>query len=438
MPTQKHIFAFWLGYAAEQVADWFFGARAKVTRPRNIMLLLLVVAAFASGVVGAEAPVPTYPVEQVIPRVSDAVNAALTRLSSGGLNGMGAAISAFFLIALMAWTALKTMAGGKGFGELIGEWIPIWVSFAFVYVFLNQAGANAITRTMDAIATTIGGQSMSSLSSAIDVVAKPLIRSIITVSDMPMLTDIDAFSPSTWVPFATASLGTIIAKAITVIFLLISAVVGMAHVIMSFITLQLVLYLAPVMVPFLMFKPMSWLFDAWLRFLLGACMMKIVLAFMLIAASGVLAAMSGVQAELARAAEAASPTDQMVADLLLHAVMMIFALLSTLLIQQVPSIATGILSGGAGSTGFGGIKGLTQSPSGRLASDAPKAAAGATGRAGAGAVRAGAGARAGFQAGRSLKPGDAGDRTKVAAKAYQASYDRARATTHGPTLPKGR
>lgn len=436
--SPNQIFAFWVGYAAEQAAAWLLGARAKIARPRNILLLLLAVTAFASGFVEAQAPAPTYPVEQVIPRVSDAVNAALSKLGGGGLNSMGAAISAFFLIALMVWTALKTMAGGKGLGELIGEWVPIWVSFAFVYAFLNQAGAAAITSTMDAIATAIGGQSMSSLSSAIDVVAKPLIRSIITVSEMPMMTEVDAFSPSTWVPFATASIGTIITKAITVIFLLISSVIGMATVIMSFISLQLVLFLAPVMVPFLMFKPMSWLFDSWLRFLLGACMMKIVLAFMLIAAAGVLGAMGGVQAELAKAAETASPSDQAVADLLLHAVMMIFALLSTLLIMQVPSIATGILSGGAGSTGFGGIKGLTQSPSARITNDVPSAAAAATGRAGLGAVRAGAGARAGFEAGRGLQHGNTGDRTKLAGKAYQAMYDRARATTHGPMLPKGR
>jgi type IV secretory pathway VirB6-like protein len=212
----------------------------------------------------------------------------------------------------------------------------------------------------------------------------------------------------------------------------------MATVIMSFISLKLVLFLAPVMVPFIMFKPMTWLFDSWLKFLLGACMMKIVLAFMLLAAQAILGAMALVQAEMAAAAANVDPTAAAVADLFVHAMMMIFALLSTLLLMQVPAIATGLLSGGAGGTGFGGIKGLTQSPSARTANDTGEFAAkkGWSGvKKGAGA---GEGAYSGYKAGRSLSHSDPGDRKGGQRDAYEAMYNRARAGTHGPMVPKGR
>lgn len=437
--SANQIFAFWTGYVVEQALCWLLGAKQRLARPRNVLMLLLVASAFASTFVDAQpAAAPGLDAGSIVPRISEAVDAALNRLGEGTLNGMGATISAFFLVALMVWTSLKTMAGGKGLGDLIGEWVPIWVSFAFVYAFLNQAGAAAITGTMDAIATAIGGANMSTLSSAIDVVARPVLSAIVEVASMPLVSDAEFFSPSTWVPALAANLGTFITKLITVVFLLVAAVAGMATVIMSFISLKLVLFLAPVMVPFIMFKPMTWLFDSWLRFLLGACMMKIVLAFMLLAAQAILGAMALVQAEMAAAAANVEPGAAMVADLFVHAMMMIFALLSTLLLLQVPAISTGLLSGSAGGGGFSGIKGLTQSPSSKATQEVGGSAASGSARGVAGTVKAGEGAYAGYSAGRGLAQSNAGDRKGVQGKAYEAMYNRARATTHGPLVPKGR
>lgn len=218
----NQIFAFWAGYVVEQAMNWLLGAKQKLARPRNVLMLLLVVSAFASSFVDAQpAAAPGLDAGSIVPRISEAVDTALNRLGEGTLNSMGATIAAFFLVALMVWTALKTMAGGKGLGDLIGEWVPIWVSFAFVYAFLNQAGAAAITGTMDAIATAIGGANMSTLSSAIDVVARPVLGAIVEVASMPLVSDAEFFSPSTWVPALAANLGTLITKLITVVFLLV-------------------------------------------------------------------------------------------------------------------------------------------------------------------------------------------------------------------------
>jgi hypothetical protein len=207
---------------------------------------------------------------------------------------------------------------------------------------------------------------------------------------------------------------------------------------MSFISLKLVLFLAPVMVPFVMFKPMAWLFDSWLKFLLGACMMKIVLAFMLRAAEAILGAMALVQTQMAAAAANAAPGEAMIADLFVHSMMMIFALLSTLLLLQVPSIATGLISGGAGSTGFSGIKGLTQSPSGRITSASLQGAAAAGGNTARAIGNGVVGGWSGHKDARGLKGMNTGSRTGVRKAAYEASFNRTAANTHGPMLPKGR
>jgi len=135
---------------------------------------------------------------------------------------------------------------------------------------------------------------------------------------------------------------------------------------MAYISIQLVLALAPVMVPFLMFKPMTWMFDSWLRFLLGACMLKIVLAFLLNVAAGLLTAMSSLALAHYNEAKNAAPMETLQTDIVLLGLMIVFALLAGLLVHQAPSIATGLLSGSAGGVGFSGIKGVTQSASGRI------------------------------------------------------------------------
>lgn len=438
MVTSREIFAFWAGVAAENIYNWLMGLRGTMVRPRNVLLAVLVASAFAASFVDAQTSTPALSPVDVVPRVTEAIDGALSKLASGALSGMGATISAFFLVAMMVWTAVKTMASGKGVGELLGEWVPIWVSFAFVYAFLNHAGGAAITATMDSIAKAIGGGSMSTLSSALAVVTTPVFEAILQVAKMPMLTEI-GWDLSTWAPFLAAGLTTIITKIVTVIFLLTAAVAGMASVIMSFISLQLVLFLAPVMVPFVMFKPTTWIFDSWLKFLLGAAMMKIVLAFMLTAVSGVLGAMSTLAGQMALDSKNLSSTDQLMVDLLIHAMMMIFALLSTLLLLQVPSIATGLISGGAGSTGFSGIKGLTQSPSGKITNAPLQGTTYGAAKGGATAAKDGlnygVGRWSGHKQGSSLQQSDVGTRTGARKAGFEAGYRSARGKVHGPVIP---
>ncbi len=374
------IFGFWIGRVAELAVEWLADKRARLLRPRNLVLAVVFLAAFASALVGAQdggngpSPAPTasasYDVgmQQLVPRVSEAIDQALQKLANGNLKEMGNLIAGFFLIALMVWTTVKTMAGGKGFGELIGEWVPIWVSFAFVYAFLDRSAAQGIEAFMTSVGTALGGGQMGTLSAALQTVSNPVFSAIATVTETPASDIGSALSPSSWLPAGAAMIGRLLAQGLTILFLVIAAVGGMATVIMSFVSLTLVLALAPIMVPFFMFKPLSWIFDSWLRFLLGACMMKIVLAFLLTAAAAMLSSLSQVQAQMVAEMAAAQASEKMTADLLLHAMMMIISLLSTLMLMQVPSIATGLLSGSSGSTGFGGIKGFTQSVSGRMSS----------------------------------------------------------------------
>jgi hypothetical protein len=88
-------------------------------------------------------------------------------------------------------------------------------------------------------------------------------------------------------------------------------------------------------------------------------MLKIVLAFLLNVVAGLLTVMSDLATKYFSEAQGASASETFAADVLLLGLMLVFALLATLLLTQAPAIAGGLLSGNAGSVGFGGLRSLS-------------------------------------------------------------------------------
>lgn len=377
MGPGSDVFAHLLGALAEWLATVALRAREQLGKRRNFArAVLIVLAAACSFAFSQQAPTPqsttttsstySFDRDKVLSDISTAVQTKLDELKANSrLQGFGTTITAFFLVAMLVWTSVKTMATGKGFGELIGEWVPIFVAFGIVNLFLDQSAGDMIVSTMNMIGSAIGGANMSSLDAAIKAGADPIFRAIAAVVDQPRVTSAADSGSSVLgaLSWLGASLGSMVmsvgAKIVTAFLLVVAGVIMVAHIIMGFISVQLVLALAPVMVPFLMFRPLAWLFDSWLKFLLGSCMLKIVVAFLLNVVAGLLTAMNGLAAQYFQDAQGASASETFQTDVLLLGLMLVFALLATLLLMQAPSIANGLLSGSAGSVGFGGLKGVS-------------------------------------------------------------------------------
>lgn len=396
------------------VADSVFGAAAALVRliSRRWIFFAFCLAAGASGLVlgqagdpmgtgfgaienAAEAarnapPTPTasnyvFDQEVIIRQISSSVMNAVNNLKDNQkLDSFGKTTTAFFLVLMLVWTSVKSLTAGKGIGELVGEWVPVFVSFGIVTLFLDKGASGLIVSTMDSIAGAIAGSSMTSLEASIRSIAQPVFRSLAAVIEQPRITEGAAatgFLES--VTLLGAGLASMImslgAKLITGFVLVVVATVCMAHIIMGWISVQLVLALAPVMVPFLMFKPLEWLFQSWLKFLLGACMLKIVVAVLINIVAAMLSGMNSLASTVAADARNASGLQTLQADVMLLGMMMLFAVLAAMLVAQAPGLATGLLAGSAGDGGFKGIKGL----SGGAAGKAANAAGISTGSAGA-------------------------------------------------------
>ena len=196
----RYLLAHVLGAIAEWLTAFVLAKGEQLAKRKNVARATLVVLAVACTITfGQGTPTPqattstssTYSFnrDQILADISTAVTSKLTELRNNTqLQGFGTTITAFFLGALLVWTTVKTMATGKGFGELIGEWVPVFVAFGIVNLFLDRGAANMIVGTMDMIGTAVGGANMATLDTAIKAGADPIFRAIAAVIDQPRVT----------------------------------------------------------------------------------------------------------------------------------------------------------------------------------------------------------------------------------------------------------
>jgi len=286
-------------------------------------------------------------------RIADSVNVAMKALSDNSrLKFLGQILPAFFLIALLTFGAIKTLARGGGMSEMIGEWVPVFISFGVVYFFVQRGVGDQIVSFLGDVSEALGAPR--DMSSALTRGVDPMFKAMVAAFQMPLASDTTGFSLQALV----MKVPMFIAKALVALLILVAAVIMAAHVIMSQISVQLVLALAPLMVPFLMFRPASFIFDGWLKFLITSSLLKLVAGFTLLMVGGMLGGLTKAATDMAAQMQNAPSADKIMVDLVTLGMMVVFALLSALVMHQAPNLAHGLMSG-SGAHGFGGMGPVT-------------------------------------------------------------------------------
>lgn len=387
-------------------------------RHKNLKIAALVIAiGFLVSGAFAQSSAPTLSSNAVINTSADSViqflGSTVADASNGlknnkALKNLGQTIAVFLLLMLLTWEAFKAMASGGGLGEMISEWIPVLISFALVQVFLSEGFGQQLVEFIDGIGSSLSGAVMKDPASAIFSTMRPMFDAIYSLLNMQSVTGAkaDASSPIAFISnfgenMAAAlmfilTLGVKIAVAFLIV---IAGVVMLAHILMAFFSKYLALAIGFVMIPFLMWRTMSWVFDSWLKFLIGACMLQLVASLLMTFVQVILQQLTASSAVLAQQASKLTIAEAMLMDYMQLSFLALFALLSTLIMAQAPAIANGLLSGG-GSHGFGGLRGLL----------------GGTGMRSGGAARAGANS-----AGGSVVSGIAGAGRAAAGQKFNAS-----------------
>ena len=171
---------------------------------------------------------------------------------------------------------------------------------------------------------------------------------------------IDQLSEMTLWDMITKGGFSILLLAAMFIAMLVTSVVGMIAVLTSLIMVALAMAVGPIFIPFLVLGKSSFLFDGWLKFLINACLTKVIVALLL--GIGIAAISSAATPQAGGVIEVGDMIGKLLAALAISGV------IGTLM-MSAPGIASAITSGGAINTdGFAGRIHSTAKAMGRNAS----------------------------------------------------------------------
>jgi type IV secretion system protein TrbL len=319
-----------------------------------VLLVMFMLASLGSLAQPTQAP-PATTAASAVTNLADAIENGLNGMTASGHDGVleiGRGLFGFFVGMNLVWMLIKGFVSGTGFfSGFIADFVPFAVTAAIVALFLDRDVATVLNSTMNVLGTAVLGESVTSVSSMIAAAGQQAFTAVANVWSVAPATQV-SWDPTTWFAAIPVVLYALAGTAVTVFFILFALAIYIANLVMSQVAISIAMVFAPFFVPFLLFRPASWLFDCWLRFFLAAAMMKIIGLLMLKITSSMMASL----VILSQQAAAAKPTvlDSVGIDIVLFSSMILLAGISALLMAQVPALANGLLSGSAGGAGFGG------------------------------------------------------------------------------------
>lgn len=301
--------------------------------------------------------------------------------NNDGIKGAGKTLAYSLFAIVFAWSLLKAMVQGDGINGIVAELVPLVATLAVITALLEGGGVGQIVKFMDSVASSFGlsGGLKDDIQNAgqkgflaiMNILTMPSPNSNITLG----ITDI-----MKGIGLAGLFIVGLIAKIIASFIVVLAIAIYMANVVLAHGSIMLAESLAPLMVPFLLVPALSFIFDGWLKFTLGAAMIKVVGAFMIAFTSTL---MDGL-ALLSQKVQVPPDTDfasLAATNLIIYCGLVLLAFLCAYMMMQVPQLASGLLSGSAGGAGFRGMRALTGGVGAQVGSAAGGAAASTAGRA---------------------------------------------------------
>jgi type IV secretory pathway VirB6-like protein len=299
--------------------------------------------------------------------LADGIELGIKKIAQEGkLDALGWKILSFLAVANVVWLLIKGHFSGSGLNGVLADLAPFGVSFAIAAAFMGGGGSGSISlvtaldESINVIGTTLTGAPMGSVGELLMSSAVKALDTIRNLLFMPAsTTPVDGFLQGIFqvVSAIPAIFMSLIAAIVSTFLILVALCVYMANLVISQVTLEIAKMFAPVFIPFLIWRPTAWLFDGWLRFFLGAALLKIVGLLLLQVTSVMMQSVLDLSTQIAANAPSDSVLDPMVFDITRYAVIILMSGIGALLMSKAPSIASGILSGsgGVGFSGWGDI-----------------------------------------------------------------------------------
>lgn len=318
-----------------------------------MLMLLMMEAAYAQPTAGPA-------VDPTFIGVANAIEQSMKALPANqGIRDIGWQLFGFFALAQTVYILVKHLMTGKGLMGAIEDGVPVIIASAVVVAFLDTSArglTNSILSTMEQVTATVMGGSYGPLAGLMVSAAGKVMQAIRNLWDLSPTSQVYTSSIGAVVEALVEmpmTILAILAKLVSVFLMMLMLGIYIAHLVMSQIGIYIAMMLAPFFVPFLIFPPASFLFDGWLRFFLGAAMLKIVGLILIELSDSIMGGILKLSTSIALAPEV-STVDKVVVDIVQYAAIILLSGILALMMAQAPSIATGLISGNGGGASFSG------------------------------------------------------------------------------------
>lgn len=234
-------------------------------------------------------PVPKPNAPEIGDRMVAMVNAMMTmvqnlwRAGAPPLTTVGLSILGSLVVLSVGWTGLRVVGGMSDMVGAIAEIVKTMAVASLVYAAISPSNAwapfigNNVTLgqfVSDGFFRLSGMSQGSWLTDTLSIYKS----SVVLLWQLPIVPEsLTGFSALTFVLtrldviFFVAAL-----KVIATVLLILACVVTLGHLLMATVQIGLNLFLAPIFVPWLLFKPMSYLFMGWLKSMISAGLLAFV------------------------------------------------------------------------------------------------------------------------------------------------------------------
>lgn len=312
--------------------------------------------------------------------VINSLNTIETKLLALAENTQIMAIGKSILITLVVvtslWALVKGMATGRFLDQVFGDLIPVALGAAIGLMLMGAVPgvpnvATSIDTFMKGISAPLLPAGFSSSSRAGDIVSSAIgqsLTTIIQILDMPLAARasvdvpvlgavVDMFN---FINMLEASILKVLVTILCGLLVLISLGLFIGTLFVSQIAYIVALVFLPIFVAFIVFKPLSNLFQQWLSFLTTALFTKVVGLMMLQVTATLFSAMGDI-AQAGAEQSAALPAAQAYSiDISRFMILILLSGVSALLMMSIKSIASGII--GSIAVGFEGWSSLVRGP----------------------------------------------------------------------------
>ena len=245
---------------------------------------------------------------------------------SSPLGLLGKYTLSILMVLVITWGILKNMILQPGVHQLFSDLVFPFVIFGIAYSSLDQNLGQIISDSIESIAKSLT-HSNDSKGTSTQIFAEQMLKSMLVIWD----------SPNTMNPL---NLGfdvaiTFLFKLIAIFIIASSTAVGVAYLLLAKFQVSLAIALAPIMIPWAVWKPTEFIMSSWLNFLLKGSFVSLV----------VMSIEYSLRSSVANLSQLSGSVPSGVNGAFLYGVVALLAMLYALLISKSYEMGASLISG---------------------------------------------------------------------------------------------